>query len=85
MKFKLGRKASDIVAAIYIITTLFARLYLEPQLGGRYLLSVALGAFGLLFLWALVKSGFLNPSFFGLWPGEAEEQAQQKRQSLSSQ
>lgn len=75
MKLQLGRKASDIIASIYIIGTLFIRLLLEPQLNGHYLISVALGAFGLLFLWALVKAKILNPSFFGLWPGEEVEKA----------
>jgi hypothetical protein len=70
MKLQFGRKASDIIASIYIIGTLFLRIILEPQLNGHYLISLALGAFGLLFLWALIKSKILNPSFFGLWPGE---------------
>lgn len=73
MKLQLGRKASDIIASIYIIATLFLRILLEPQLNGHYLISVALGAFGLLFLWALIKAKVLNPSFFGLWPGEEAE------------
>jgi len=75
MKFKIGRKASDLLISLYIIITLALRLYLEPQLNGHYFISVAIGAFGLLFLWALVKSGLLNPSFFGLWPGEEQERA----------
>lgn len=73
MKFQIGHKASDFIATIYIIATLFLRLFLEPQLDGRWLLSVALGAFCLLFLWALIKSKVLNPTFFGMWPGEVEE------------
>jgi hypothetical protein len=74
MKFSIGTKASDIIVSLYIIATLGLRLYLEPQLNGHYLVSVALGLFGLLFLWAMVKSGLLNPSFFGMWPGEEKEQ-----------
>lgn len=75
MKFSIGRKASDIIASLYIIGTLFLRLQLEHQLDGRYFLSIALGLFGLLFLWALVKIGLLNPSFFGMWPGEEAERS----------
>ncbi|MCB0546616.1 MAG: hypothetical protein KDD19_03455 [Phaeodactylibacter sp.] len=75
MKFQLGRKLSDLFVTVYIISTLFLRFYLEPQLNGHYLVSIALGAFALLFLWALARSKFINPSLFGLWPGEAEEEA----------
>ena len=73
MKFQLGRKASDIITTLYIIATLFLRFYLEPQLNGNVLISLALGLFALLFLWALVKSKILNPAFFGMWPGEEGE------------
>lgn len=75
MKIRIGRKASDFIVSLYIIGTLGLRLYLEPQLHGHFLVSVSLGAFGLLFLWALIKSGFLNPGFFGMWPGEEDEKA----------
>ncbi|NRA50380.1 MAG: hypothetical protein HRU12_14710 [Phaeodactylibacter sp.] len=75
LKLQLGRKASDILVSLYIIATLFVRMILEPQLNGHYLISVALGAFCLLFLWALIKAKLINPSFFGLWPGEEVEQA----------
>lgn len=70
MKLQLGKKTSDFVATFYIIVTLFLRFYLEPQLNGHIILSVALGLFALLFLWALIKSKVLNPTFFGMWPGE---------------
>ncbi|MEM6965544.1 MAG: hypothetical protein AAF573_12305 [Bacteroidota bacterium] len=66
MKLQLGKKVSDVIVAIYLVFTLFVRFLLEPQLQGRYVLSILLGAFGLLFLWALVKSKFLNPGWFGL-------------------
>ncbi len=75
MKFQLGRKLSDLFTTVYIFTTLAMRFYLEPQLNGHYLVSIGLGAFALLFLWALSKSKFITPSLFGLWPGEAEEEA----------
>ncbi|RME96202.1 MAG: hypothetical protein D6772_12200 [Bacteroidetes bacterium] len=66
--FSLGPKASDWFIVIYLTLTLALRFYLEPQLQSFYVVSVGLGLFGLLFLWALVKSGFLQPTFFGLFP-----------------
>ena len=66
MKFGLGQKASDIFVVIYIIATLFIRFLLEPQLKGHFLISVGIGLFALLFLWALSKSKLINPSWFGL-------------------
>ncbi len=67
MKLQLGQKASDVFVVVYITATLLMRFLIEPQLQGRYMISVALGGFALLFLWALVKSKFLSPSWFGLW------------------
>jgi hypothetical protein len=49
------------------------RFVLEPQLQGYYLVSLALGAFALLFLWALIKSKFLQPTYFGMFPVKREE------------
>ena len=66
MKLRLGKKASDVFVVIYIATTLLGRFFIEPQLGGRVFISMALGGFALLFLWALVKSKFINPGWFGL-------------------
>jgi len=66
MKLKLGKTSSDIIVAIYIIGTLLLRFTVQPQLQNSYAISIALGAFGLLFLWALVKSGIINPGWFGL-------------------
>ncbi|MEO1435405.1 MAG: hypothetical protein AAFV80_07705 [Bacteroidota bacterium] len=64
--FQLSPKASDIFVAMYLLATLFLRFVLEAQLGGRVLPSLGLGAFALLFLWALWKSGYLQPTWFGL-------------------
>jgi hypothetical protein len=64
MKIQLGRKTSDWLVALYLISGLGIRLIIEPQLQGQFLLSVGIGAFSLLFLWALCKSRILNPSFF---------------------
>ena len=66
MKFGLGQKASDVFVVIYIAATLFVRFILEPQLGGHILISIGIGLFALLFLWALSKSKIINPSWFGL-------------------
>ncbi len=71
MKLQLGHIASDIFVTIYIMLTLFGRIYIEPQLSGNVILSMAIGAFLLLFLWALVKSKIINPTWFGLL-GERE-------------
>ena len=67
MKFGLSRKASDIFVVVYLGATLFIRFVLEPQLGGHLLISVGIGLFALLFLWALSKSKLINPSWFGLF------------------
>lgn len=68
MKFKLqlGRTASDIFVVLYLLGTLFLRFILEPQFQGNALVSVGIGAFALLFLWALNKSEYIQPSWFGL-------------------
>jgi hypothetical protein len=66
MKFGLGQKASDVFVVIYIMATLYIRFLLEPQLKGHLIISVGIGLFALLFLWALSKSKIINPSWFGL-------------------
>ncbi len=63
---KLGPLTSDVFICIYLTGTLVLRFALESQIQGYYLISVGLGAFGLLFLWALIKSKILNPTYFGL-------------------
>lgn len=59
----MSRKLSDVFVTLYVITTLFLRIYLEPQLNGNFIISLGLGLFALLFLWALAKSKIINPSF----------------------
>jgi hypothetical protein len=51
---------------VYAALTLIGRIMLEPQLQGQYLISIGMGAFALLFLWALIRSGFLKPTIWGL-------------------
>lgn len=72
-RFSLGSTASDWFIAIYITITLGLRFILEPQLQGYYIISLALGAFALLFLWALIKSKVLQPTYFGFFPSKQEE------------
>lgn len=66
MKLQIGKTASDIIIAIYLTVTLLIRFFLEPQLQSNFVVSILLGLFGLLFLWALIKSRILNPNYFGL-------------------
>ncbi|MCB9284484.1 MAG: hypothetical protein H6563_10455 [Lewinellaceae bacterium] len=66
MKLQLGQKASDVFVVLYVGGTLLIRFLLEPQLKGHFLVSIGIGAFALLFLWALAKSRLINPSWFGL-------------------
>ena len=73
MSISIGRKASDWIVAIYLIFTLWGRWYIEPQLQGNLMISVGLGVFALVFIWALAQSRIINPSFFG--PGSKEESA----------
>ena len=65
--FSLTPKASDIFVLIYILGTLFFRFAIESQLNGHLLASFGIGAFALLFLWALNKSGYIQPTWFGLF------------------
>lgn len=64
---QLNARLSDIFIAIYLLITLGIRFYLEPQLQGNAAVSMVLGGLALLFLWALIKSKFLQPTFFGLY------------------
>ncbi len=66
MKLQIGKTASDIIVTIYLLGTLLIRFFLETQLQRNFIISIMLGLFGLLFLWALVKSKILNPGWFGL-------------------
>lgn len=66
LKFGLGPAASNVVVVLYVLGTLLIRFLLEPQLQGRFIISLVLGAFALLFLWAMIKSKVLNPTLLGL-------------------
>lgn len=71
--FPLSPLVSDVFVTLYLAATLYFRFLLEPQIQGHYLVSLGLGAFALLFLWALTKSKIINPSFFGLIPAKKED------------
>jgi hypothetical protein len=62
--FRLPRIPSILFIIVYLMGTLFLRFVIEFQLQGAFLISLALGAFCLLFLWAMIRSGFLNPGWF---------------------
>lgn len=64
MKFQLNRSVSRVFVVIYLFATLIWRFLFEAQLIGNALVSVIIGAFFLIFLWALIKSKFLNPEWF---------------------
>lgn len=57
---------SNVLTVVYIVVTLFLRIYLEPQFQGNYFISLLLGLFAILFLWAMIKSDFIRPTLFGL-------------------
>ncbi len=64
--YSISQKGSDFIVAGYIIATLFIRFWIEPQLLGNLWLSIALGLFALLFLWALIKTKILQPGLLNL-------------------
>lgn len=75
MKTLLSPKWSAIFVTFYMLGTLLLRFVLEPELGGRAWISLAMGAFGLLVLWALGKVRFLDFSFLF---GSAEKEPQKQ-------
>lgn len=66
MKLQLSTRASNIFVIGYILVTLYLRFMLEVNTEAHIGGSVSLGIMSLLLLWALYKSGFIRPSFFGL-------------------
>lgn len=67
MSYRLGNRTSDIVITIYVIITIFGRIYIESLFQIGALSSLFMGVFTLLVLWALIKIKFLNPVWFGLF------------------
>jgi len=61
----MNQTISRIIVVLYIGSTLFWRIMLEPQLQGHFVFSILLGLMALLFLYALIKSRILRPNWFG--------------------
>mgnify|MGYP000212237679 CR=1 FL=1 len=65
MKFlQLNRIVSRIFVVLYLGATLIWRFLFEAQLLGSVMMSLVIGFFFLLFLWALIKTKILNPEWF---------------------
>jgi hypothetical protein len=60
----MNKVTSRIFVVLYIAATLIWRFLFEAQLIGSAFLSMVIGFLFLLFLWALIKSKFLNPQWF---------------------
>ncbi|KAA3619515.1 MAG: hypothetical protein DWQ05_01980 [Calditrichaeota bacterium] len=56
----MNRKQSIIFTVIYLALTLAVRFILEPYLLGYYLISVGIGLYFILILWALWHKKVLN-------------------------
>ncbi len=67
MNYKLGNRTSDIVITIYVIITIFGRIYIESLFQIGPMSSLFMGIFTLLIIWALIKIKFLNPVWFGFF------------------
>ena len=67
MNYRLGNRTSDIVITIYVIITIFGRIYIESLFKIGPFSSLIMGLFTLFVLWALIKIKFLNPVWFGLF------------------
>ncbi len=62
MKFRLGTKISNVIVVLYVLITLLWRFTVEPTIHSHFLISIGIGLFCILFLWAMIKSKVLNPS-----------------------
>lgn len=58
MNYRLGNRTSDIMIAIYVIITIFGRIYIESLFQIGLLSSLYMGVFTLLILWAFIKIKF---------------------------
>ena len=67
MNYRLGNRTSDIVITIYVIVTIFGRIYIESLFQIGAFSSLIMGLFTLFVLWALIKIKFLNPVWFGFF------------------
>ena len=57
---------ADVIITVYLLVTLLFRIFAEPALENHPFISIAAGAVLLLFIWALIKTNILVPSYFGL-------------------
>ncbi|MEL6132326.1 MAG: hypothetical protein AAFR59_03065 [Bacteroidota bacterium] len=61
---RLGRTISQILVIAYLAGTFTLRFFVESQLSGLYWVSIVTGGLCLLFLYAVIKGGYLNPGWF---------------------
>lgn len=64
-KALLRAPLGDVFMVTYLAGTLGARFFIEGQLEGRPLISISLGLFAILLLWALKRVGIFEAK---LWP-----------------
>jgi hypothetical protein len=65
MKYlQLNRTISRIFVILYLGSTFIWRFLFEAELLGSVLMSMVIGIFFLLFLWALIKAKIINPEWF---------------------
>ncbi|GAB4417899.1 MAG: hypothetical protein OHK0039_28770 [Bacteroidia bacterium] len=55
---------SRLFIILYLGLTFALRFVYESRLVGHYWVSLVTGGLALLFLWALIRSGFLRPGWF---------------------
>lgn len=73
MKFKLSPLQSDIFITVFIIISLGFRFNYEFNQQISPLNSIAIGVAFIVMIWALIKLGFLNPNWFGLFDSKEKK------------
>jgi hypothetical protein len=68
MKLRLTPVLSRWFVVLYLAGTFALRFVAESQLTGHYWVSLLTGGLCLLFLWAMIRSGFLRPGWFWFEP-----------------
>jgi len=61
---RLNRPISQILVLLYLAGTFGLRFAFEYQLSSNYWISLLTGFLCLLFFWAVIKSGWVNPGWF---------------------
>ena len=72
---KLNQFSSRIFIILYLAATLALRVMYESELGRYFWISFITGFLALLLIWALTKSGFLNPGWFWFEKETGQEEA----------